>query len=174
MVKYRIGIARFWHESNSFSCVNTEAGDFESYQAGVLSGSEILAHTGRNDEIAGMIDVLTSHGAEIVPLLSAGALPSGLISEDAVNLLESTLRSQLDSAGQLDGVCIAPHGAMSSTQYADFDGYILQVLREQLGSDAPITVALDCHAVVTRQMVKLATALVASTPPCHRKLLSTR
>ena len=174
MAQFRIGIGRFWSESNSWSCVNTEVRDFEDYQSGVLPGAELLNHPERRDEIAGMVEALGAHaGTEVVPLISAAALPSGLISEEAVRLLEAVLRKQLQQAGQLDGICIALHGALSATEIADLDGYFLSVLREQLGTKIPIIVALDCHAIVTRQMVDLSTALIAYRTHPHVDVVET-
>jgi len=174
MPKLRIGISRFWHESNSFSCLNTQISDFQTYQGGLLKGAQLLHHHERRDEIAGMIEVLSQHrDAEMVPLVSAGALPSGPICEDAAHLLTETLRKQLKQAGSLDGVCIALHGAMSATHFADLDGHLLSVLREHLGTSIPIVVALDCHAVVTRQMIDLATAMVAYRTHPHVDIVET-
>ena len=53
---------------------------------------------------------------------------------------------------------MAPHGAMAAEGIDDFDGHLLQLVREHLGPDKPLVAALDCHAVVTRQMVDASTA----------------
>ena len=76
----RIGIGRFWHESNTFACRCTEIEDFASYHDGILVGDEVLAGPERRDEVTGFKDVLAHNGrVEMVPLISAGALPSGQI-----------------------------------------------------------------------------------------------
>ncbi len=174
MSKYRIGIARFWHESNSFSAPLTDIVDFATYQGGMLVGDALLHQPDRRDEITGFIDVLSAHGGvEIVPLVSAGALPSGLITSAATQMLEQTLRHALKSTGPLDGVCIAPHGAMSAIGIDDFDGHLLQLVRDHIGSGAPLVTALDCHAVVTRRMVDASTALVAYRTHPHVDLVET-
>lgn len=174
MSDLRIGIGRFWHESNSFSCEYTPAEAFRSYQQGILVGDAVLNQPDRHDEIAGFQKaLLQERGVEIVPLLSAGALPSGLLSEDAVNYLEGALRSQLARAGQLDGICFALHGAISGHTIPDLDGYFLKVIREVVGPNVPIVCPLDCHAVVTRQMVELTTCLVAYRTHPHVDLAET-
>ena len=169
----RIGIGRFWHESNSFSCIDTEISDFESFQRGLLTGADVLKEPLQRDELAGMIEVLRAADVEIVPLLSVGALPSGLISGEAMNTLEGVLRDHLEQAGPLDGVCLALHGAMSAQGVDDADGHFMAIVREYIGDALPLTVALDCHAVVTRQMVDLATALVAYRTHPHIDLVET-
>lgn len=157
---YRIGIGEFWHESNSFSSLLTTVDDFQSY-GGILIGDQILNRQPCQDEIAGFIDTLSrNREAEIVPLISAGALPSGCITQEALGVLEEELRAILRKAGPLHGICFALHGAISAETIPDIDGYFLRVMREEQSEDIPIMVALDCHAVVTRQMVNLATALI--------------
>ena len=174
MAHYRLAIARFWHESNSFSGIPTQIRDFEQYQGGTLIGSQLLEHTERRDEVAGMVEVFSGRDdTEMVPLISAGALPAGLISQDTVDHLEQQLLSQLLPAGKLDGVCIALHGSMSAEQTPDLDGYFLQVLRSHVGPEVPIVVALDCHAIVTQQMVELANALIAYRTHPHTDLVET-
>ena len=174
MTDMRIGVGRFWHESNSFSSIPTETADFQSYQDGILTGGDMLHRTERRDEVLGAGEVLARHSrVEIVPLLSAGALPAGLISDDAVAVLEGTLRAQLARAGQLDGLCFALHGAMSAASIADLDGHMLAIMRAGVGPDVPIVIALDCHAVVTRQMVDLADALIAYRTHPHVDLVET-
>jgi microcystin degradation protein MlrC len=173
MSDLRIGVGRLHHESNSFSCADTQASDFRSYQ-GMLVGNEVLNQPERRDEITGFQEVLCrERGIEIVPLFSTEALPSGLLSDDAVGYLDAMLRGQLVRAGRLDGICFALHGAISGHTIPDLDGHFLKVMREVVGPSIPIACPLDCHAVVTRQMVELATGLVAYRTHPHVDLVET-
>ncbi|MDO9464716.1 MAG: M81 family metallopeptidase [bacterium] len=172
MPVFRIGIGKFWHESNTFCPAKTPLSDFSSCN-GIRIGNDILESESR-DEMAGAVDVFRRNGqVDIVPLLSAEALPAGYITDHAVSYLEDILRGQLRKAGQLDGICFALHGAMCAESAVDLDGYFLQVLREELGSDIPIVCPLDCHAVVTQQMVDLTTALVAYRTHPHKDVVET-
>jgi microcystin degradation protein MlrC len=176
MSNFRIGIGRIWTESNTFSSLKTTISDFcglSSY-SGVAVGAEVLAQPERKDEVNGFVKVLSPDSrVEIVPLLSAGALPSGPVTGEAVSFLEDILRRQLRQTGRLDGVCFALHGAMSGTVEADLDGYFLQVIRDEVGPYIPIVCSLDCHAVVTRLMVDLTTALIAYRTHPHVDLVET-
>lgn len=173
MAKLRIGIGGLWHESNTFCPVTTPLSDFSSY-SGILVGDQILESGRDGDEVAGAVGVLGRDGrTDIVPLLSAEALPAGHITDDAVRCLGDTLRGQLRKAGRLDGICFALHGAMSAESTADLDGYFLKLLREELGSDIPVVCSLDSHAVVTQQMVDLATAFVAYRTHPHVDVVET-
>ena len=176
MSKLRIGIGRFWHESNSFSGVVTNLAKFSdaSIGSGIAVGAAVYDCQDRRDEVTGFIDVLGScDDVELVPLISAGTMPSGLLTDDAVSELEKNLREQLRAGGRLDGVCLALHGAMSGDSIADLDGHFLQLVRQEIGPDAPIVSPLDCHAVVTRQMIDLTTALVAYRTHPHTDLFET-
>ena len=173
MSDWRIGIGRFWHESNGFSSLPTTIDDFLSCE-GTAVGPDILNHPERRDEVTGFVDVLGRDArVELAPLLAVGAMPSGLVAQEAVRTLEETLRTQLRHAGRLDGICFALHGAMSAVTIPDLDGYFLQVVREEVGPDIPIVCSLDCHAVVTRRMVDLATALIAYRTHPHVDIVET-
>jgi len=170
----RIGVGRFWHESNSFSAVQAELDDFASYQDGILTGASVLECGERRDEITGVVDVLSRDDrVEKIPLVSAGALPSGPLSDDAVAGLEHVLRDSLQQAGELDGICFALHGAMSGASNPDLDGTMLRILRDAVGPNVPIVIALDCHAVVTQQMVDLADVLIAYRTHPHVDIVET-
>ena len=176
MTRFRIGIARLWHESNSFAGTQATIDDFRnrSSYSGVDVGEEMLAHPERRNEVTGFVEAFKQDGnVEIVPLMSAGTLPSGLVTAEAAGFLEETLRREIRKAGPLDGICFAPHGAVSATTIPDLDGHFLNVFREELGPDIPIVCSLDCHAVVTRRMVDFSTALVAYRTHPHMDLVET-
>lgn len=169
---FRIGIGGFWHESNTFCPLKTIISDFYSY-SGILIGNDILK-SGRRDEVLGAIEVLLGKSCiDIVPLLSTEALPSGYITDHTVNYLEDILRQQLRESGQLDGIFFSLHGAMSAESVVDLDGYFLQVIRKELGSDIPIVCSLDSHAVLTQKMLNLATAFVGYRTHPHIDIVET-
>jgi len=173
MSHIRIAVGGIWHESNGFSPCPTTTDDFR--QRGDLSvGSELLNRGDRQDEVKGFLDVLRAQrGVEPVPLLRAGALPSGLLSKETADVLEGILRAQLREAGRLDGVCLALHGAMSGEAIEDMDGHLLRVCHEEIGPETPIVCSLDCHAIITRRMVETAAAIVAYRTHPHVDLVET-
>ena len=172
----RIAIGRLYHESNTFSSLLTTVENFTSPASfgGIAVDEQVLERTDRQDEITGFIDVLgESPDIEIVPLINAGTVPSGLVTDDAVTLLTRTLCNQLNQAGKLDGVCWATHGAISGQSIDDLDGYFLQVLRDVVGTQVPVVVALDCHAVVTELMLRHSTAITAFRTHPHSDQIET-
>jgi len=172
MPVFRVGVGGFWHESNSFCPVPTSLDDFRSY-SGILVGEDIAA-SGRRDEVAGATTVLQRDArVEVVGLVSSEALPAGHITDAAVDHLTEVLRRRLREAGRLDGICFTLHGAMTGQSTADLDGHFLRVLREETGENIPLVCALDNHAVVTRQMVDLADAMVAYRTHPHEDVVET-
>ena len=174
MSDFRVAIGRIKHETNSFCQKHTELSVFQAFSTGIDVGEDLLDRPERHDEVRGFIDVLGSDGdVEIAPLLSTTAPPSGLVSVEAIRFIAQTLRDQLRQAGRLDGICFALHGAMSGEEIFDLDGYFLQVIRDEVGLDIPIVCSLDCHAVVTRQMVELSDALTAYRTHPHVDFVET-
>ena len=173
MGDFRIGIGQIRHESNSFFREGTTPGQFSSFSGGVTIGRGLFEKSQRNDEIAGFLNVLGPAAVETVGVLRATTPPSGPVTEEAVGFLEGILRRQLHGAGKLDGICFALHGAMSGEKVPDLDGYFLEVIREHVGPYVPVVCSLDCHAVVTRQMLDLADALVAYRTHPHTDVAAT-
>ena len=174
MPPFRIAIGRITHESNSFFREGTPLQAFASFGDGLMLGADLLDKPERRDEVTGFLDVFRRSGpVEAVPLLSTTTPPSGLVTDDAAKALEDILRRQLRQAGPVDGVCVSLHGAMSGETIADLDGHFLQVIREETGPDIPVVCSLDCHAVVTRQMIELCTALTAYRTHPHTDLVET-
>ena len=99
MNRYRIGIARFWHESNSFSCIEAGLSHFTKV-GGILVGDEILSHNDRRDEVTGFLRTIESstENIEVVPFLSASGLAGGNVAPEAVRHLEETLRRALETS----------------------------------------------------------------------------
>jgi len=145
-----------------------------SSNGGTIVGPPMLAQEDRRDEVTGFVQEIAGEAdTEVIPLLNAGTLPSGPVTEDGVRFLEDALLRQLREAGPLDGICFAFHGAMSGTRIDDLDGYFLEVIRRETGPNVPVVVALDCHAVVTRRMIDLATAVTAYRTHPHTDLVET-
>lgn len=173
MSKLRIGIGGIWHESNSFCDRGVTPDDFV-LRGRMAIGKDVIEKSDRQDEVAGFVEVLRKNSeVEIIPLISAETWIAGHLTDETVDFLEDVLRQQLRQAGHLDGICFAPHGAMAGTTIADVDGHFIKVFREELGDRVPIILALDCHAVVTRQMIELSTALVGSRTHPHVDVVET-
>jgi microcystin degradation protein MlrC len=71
------------------------------------------------------------------------------------------IQTQLMSAGSLDGLLVAPHGAAVSEIHRDMDGHWLSVIRQQVGAQMPIVSTLDLHANVSQRMIDSVNATIA-------------
>lgn len=156
----RVGIIALQHESNTFIRQVTPLDQFCAEL--LLTGDEIRTKlAASHHEIGGMIAELDDAQVEAVPLMAARAIPSGPVSDEAFQELLAMQLTQLNSAGTLDGLLVAPHGAMVSESVSDADGYWLGELRKHLGAAFPIMGTLDPHANLSPAMVEATDALVA-------------
>ncbi|MER1935565.1 MAG: M81 family metallopeptidase, partial [Priestia megaterium] len=153
MSSYRIGIAFFYHESHSFSPLKTEIEQF--LQEGYFVGTEIYkAYSGTKTEVGGFLDVLKQEKqVEIVPLVCAAAVPSGVVSSAAYYTIEKQMLHALTHAGPLDGLLIALHGAMVVEHLFDPEAHLLGQIRSCIGNSVPIATTLDMHANVSEDML---------------------
>ena len=90
------------------------------------------------------------------------ANPAGPVQDEAFEriaaLICAALSHALDAA-PLDGVYLDLHGAAVVDSFPDAEGELLRRVRAIVG-DTPLTISLDPHANLTRQMVTLADAVV--------------
>lgn len=156
----RIGIARIWQETNTFSPEKTTLERFELF--GLYSGREVLAHIDQLAELEGAVAAAKAEGndIELVPIFAAGAWPAGRLTKETAEHLKKSFLNSLDECGQLDGMFLSLHGALASEDCDDFEGELLEKLRKKYGQNLPIVVSLDMHANITSKMVSLANAIV--------------
>jgi microcystin degradation protein MlrC len=162
----RIGIIGLLHESNTFATRPTTLDAF--HQDVLLEGDAIRERfCGTFHEIGGFLDGLAECGRQYaidvtaIPLFVARALPSGIIVTDTWDWLVSGIERALKSAGHLNGLLVACHGATVAQSFPDADGHWLSVVRSRLGPDIPIIGTLDAHANLSLEMVRACTALIA-------------
>ena len=154
----RLAIGSIMHEANTFSPLPTRLSDFE--RSGIHTGEEIVASLADvNCEMAGFMDVLREEGVQFVPTISAKAMPGGRVTRDAFQPLRDLLLERLREAGPLDGVLLAPHGAMAVEGIDDGDGEWLEAVRSEVGADIPIVISLDMHANITQRKISLVNAI---------------
>ncbi|HSG70429.1 MAG TPA: M81 family metallopeptidase, partial [Planctomycetaceae bacterium] len=158
----RVGIIGLLHESNTFLSRTTKFADFENVT--LLTGSAICEQfAGGLHELGGFVDGLAGYSEtiETVPLFVARALPSGTVETACWNRLLEMILDQLEAAGPLDGILVAPHGATVSEEFPDADGHWLSVVRRRVGPDVPLIGTIDPHANLSPQMVSACDALLA-------------
>src|SRR5262245_8379310 len=124
----RIGIIALLQESNTFIGQPTTLAHFE--QELLATGAAVRERlAGTHHEVAGMFHALDEAGEEAVPIFAGRAVPFGVIEAAAIERLLAMMFDELEKAGQLDGILVAPHGATVSHPYPDLDGHWLGELR---------------------------------------------
>lgn len=156
----RILLAGLFHETHTFVDETTGLAEFT-----INSGSAMLARRGDGSTIDGFLEVADAEGWQVVPVADYSALPSGTADHAVFELFWSDLRAGLEAAlanGGLDGIWLALHGAMVTTESVDPEGELLARIRAIPGAEQlPLFGVFDLHATFTAAMAAGANGLVA-------------
>ncbi len=157
---YRVLLAQFMHETNTFSKLPTT---LDEYRSRFLAEGEAIVprFKGTKNEMGGYIDAADQYGWQPVYAIAANATPSGTLTKDCWETIRYIILTTARKAGRLDGVCLSLHGAMVTATEDDAEGALLEALRGVVGPDIPIVVTLDLHANATARMARHANALVS-------------
>ncbi|PQD97185.1 microcystin degradation protein MlrC [Pradoshia eiseniae] len=149
MKQWRIGVAFFYHESHSFVREKTTIEDFK--REGFFKGQEIVdVYTGTKTEVGGFLDELAlDERFSVVPLQCAAAIPSGVVTFETYEEIEAGLLKELKTAGQLDGLLLALHGAMVVEGLENAEMSLINAIREEIGESIPFATTLDMHANIS-------------------------
>ncbi len=154
----KILIGHWGHEANTFA---EQEASWDNYTGrGPTFGEEsIAANEDAPSFLGGIIRACRREGLEMIPTVAyTGACP--VLDRDCTErMLESILSVCRAHKDEIDGVCIALHGAGVSHDSDDLESYVLEKLREILGPDIPITVPMDLHGNVSSRMASLAQGL---------------
>jgi microcystin degradation protein MlrC len=164
MSSFRIAVAGFMHETNTFG--PSKAG-YDAFVEGggwpaLVEGPDLIASTRNvNIGISGFVTAAEAAGWALVPTLWCAASPSAHVTEVAYETIAERILAGIAAAGKLDGVYLDLHGAMVAEHVDDGEGELLARVRRLVGPDLPIVASLDLHANVTAKMVEAADMLVA-------------
>lgn len=158
-----IAIGGISHETHSFSDVLTTMADFE--ERALLGGANLLTNARGTDGVLGGIVDSAGDDIDLVPTLFASAMPAGPVDHGTWEQLTHRLLTRLRTAAiripGIDGVILALHGAMSTTEEGDPDGALVVAVREIVGDTTPIVVILDSHATPSDRLIQEANAVLS-------------
>lgn len=80
---------------------------------------------------------------------------------EAMRHIEEALCDGIGKAGHIDGFYFALHGALASEGIDDVSGYLLSLIRKQIGHDVPVVGSFDHHGNITHKIIENLDALVA-------------
>lgn len=156
----RVGVLALIQESNTFLPGTTTLDHFR--QELLVRGDDVRKKfENAHHEVRGFFDGLAASQIEAVPLFAARALPFGTIESAAFEALAKMMLDELATAGPLDGLLVAPHGATVSESFPDADGEWLSRVRKAVGNSIPIIGTLDPHGNLSPQMVEATDALIS-------------
>ena len=157
----RIASAGFLHESNTFSAIPASLDLWQ--RSGILDGDAIRREYAQSQStLAGFLALEQEDPqVQVVPLVFSRLTPMGAITPDAIEHLFQRIVDAIRDNGPWDGVLLPQHGAAVSEPYLDPDGELLRRVRELVGPDVPIGMALDMHANVSPAMCELIDVPVA-------------
>ena len=139
----RVLIARFNHETNTFSPVPTPLEAF----APTYGEQAYQENLGMRTAMAAFIDAARSAGATMVTPVSATANPSGPVHAAAYDEIAGRI---VDAAAGCDAIFLDLHGAMVAENTLDGEGDLLARVRAA-APGVPIGVALDLHGNITKK-----------------------
>ncbi|TPL61250.1 M81 family metallopeptidase [Mesorhizobium sp. B2-4-2] len=158
---FNVLTCEFMHESNTFSRFRTDLPQFQ-VDTLLLGDDAIRARRNANTELAGFMDVAEPAGWNVIHAISAHAVPGGRVTKAAYDHIAGIiLEAARSNKSRLDGVLLGLHGSMVPEFCPDGEGYLLGLLRAELGADIPVAVTLDLHAMVSEDMVRDAQILVS-------------
>lgn len=156
---FKIIIAEFKHETNTYSDQRTDLHSFKNCEY-VLENEIIPFYTNVQCEIGGFLKILDGQpDVELIPVVSASAVPSGLVTKEMFELMCDKMVNAIHSAGKIDGVLLSLHGALVTEICEDGDGEFLEAIRKATGKQTVIISTLDLHSNITEKMVDNADAL---------------
>lgn len=157
---FRVLTGLFAHETNTFSRLPTT---LDNYRDFILAfGDDVpAAVAGSMLEPNGVIEVAEAAGWDLVHTVAAWATPSGPVAGEVWEACAGAILEAARAQGPFDGVVLALHGAMTTTDHPDAEGELLEQVRAVVGAGAPIAVTLDLHANVTRRMARCANIICA-------------
>lgn len=144
----KIVIARFNHETNTFSPVPTPLEAF----APLWGAAALRDQQGARTAMGAFIDIAGGlPDVELVTPVAAMANPSGTVDAAAYRTICAAILDAV--AGGCCAIMLDLHGAMVAHGAEDGEGSLLQAIR-RIAPDVPLCLALDLHGNVTQAMVE--------------------
>lgn len=155
----KIAIGSLQCEGNTLTPIHTTFADFD-----YAKGEAMYA------KLKDVTQYFAEQNCELIPTIYARALPGGtVLYEDFIRLAEELVEA-IPSDG-VDGVWLYLHGAMHVEKLGSGEEYVLRKVREKLGFNIPISLALDFHANNSDGIAELANCVTGyrTAPHCDRE-----
>jgi len=162
----RVVVGGMHHESNTFNPILAGWQDIR-----IRRGAEMLSPI-QDDSIGGVVSTLLEAGYEVVPTLIARAVPNGEWEREVYETLKEELLTALQSAGEIDAICLSLHGSMRVHGLGEAEGDLLSAIRK-IQPTVPLITSLDMHATITDAMLASADGFVGYKCAPHTDTFAT-
>jgi len=152
MPAFRVFAASIQQETNSLSVAVPTLTDFDR-----LTGDAAMAKLS--------LEPLDSPEVTLIPGTYAHAVPSGRLPRAVFDTLLGELLEALPA--DPDGIFLYLHGALDVEHYGSGDAEITRAVRERVGRDVKISVAMDFHANVSPVLIEHADIVCAYRTAPH-------
>ncbi|MCZ4354246.1 M81 family metallopeptidase [Roseovarius aestuarii] len=145
----KIGVARLWHEANSFTKGSVGLDHFEGreYAYGTEAAQQFR---GTTVETGGALEWADHTGAELVFSRLAASAPGGPVDQDVLDALTDEIVTD-PIFDDVDGIYLSMHGSCIGTQDASPETTLVTRMRARF-PDRPITASFDMHCIPTDEM----------------------
>ena len=155
----KIVIGSLQCEGNTLTPIHTTLADFD-----YASGEAVYG------KLKDVTEYFTKQNCTLIPTIYARALPGGtVVREDFLQLADEMIAGIPEEG--IDGIWLYLHGAMHVEEIGSGEAYVLQKVREKVGYDIPVAVALDFHANNPDELPQLANCVAGyrTAPHCDRE-----
>ena len=158
---YRVAIATFIHETNTFAIEQNDSMDCVWIQR----GESLITNAPKKSCIGGFTEAMSKPDVQLIPTVGIGFLKGGIIHKDIYEQCRDIIVSALTKALPLDAVYFDLHGAMvAECPYTDAEGMLLKTVKDKLGN-IPIVGTYDFHAIMSDEELELITPFPYNTNP---------
>ena len=149
--KPRIGISGLGIESSTFSPAKTNEKEFHiKYNEDIFSNYSFF-----NDSYL--------NKAEWFPSMTGKAIPGGVVTKEAYELMVTDLIERTKKTLPLDGLFFDIHGAMNVEGMYDPEGDLIERIRQVVGNKTIISTSMDLHGNVSEKL-----AMYSDLITCYR------
>ena len=157
----RVGVIGFVHETNSFSIEEND-----TPRATLLLGEEVLNKAHPRSYIGGFVEGARRPNMELVPIADVFFVLGGIIHAPVFEHYRDIIIQRLRSAGPLDAIYFALHGAAAvHDPYADAEGSLISAVRGVVGDSMPCVATYDFHGNYTDWEVSAVVPFLQNTNP---------
>ena len=163
----------FSQETNTFSPIICGREYFEAH--GISKGEEIFRNFyGMKTHMSGMLNyIMDAEDTEIIPTAMYSSQSCGRVDQSICDEFVEIVLKAMEENKPYDGIFLTLHGGMSTTEFDDGIGEMLEKIRAAAGPDIVIAASTDLHANITKKVIRNLDVLTGFHEYPHTDLYNT-